>query len=64
MGLAFTWLGLEKSDPPSPGDLEKPDPNANPGSYTYYRLLLTANLRNKHLRVKWAKKSISISTFR
>ena len=31
MGLDFTWLGLEKSDPPSPGDLEKPDPNANPG---------------------------------
>ena len=30
MGLDFTWLGLEKSDPPSPGDLEKPDPNANP----------------------------------
>ena len=29
MGLDFTWLGLEKSDPPSPGDLEKPDPNAN-----------------------------------
>ena len=32
MGLDFTWLGLEKSNPPSPGDLEKPDPNANPGS--------------------------------
>ena len=23
MGLDFIWLGLEKSDPPSPGDLEK-----------------------------------------
>ena len=32
MGLDFTWLGLEKSDPPSLGDSEKPDPNANPGS--------------------------------
>ena len=30
MGLDFTWLGLEKSEPPSPGNLEKPDPNANP----------------------------------
>ena len=31
MGLDFTWLGLEKSDPSSPGDLEKPDPSTNPG---------------------------------